>query len=167
MHQKIPDEKRKPIWTVAAGQVSTYLALFITFSIALTAFFIAHDIFTTQNSTLKIAHTAFLYMSNTFTAAAGLALITTEAPRGIMVLAHLLTEKYLDPLREKHRRDREEKQAKIQAEIEARIRPDIQDQIMEEIDTKLLAWDTRRLEAQAAGTHFHEPIPTTRPAPRS
>ena len=106
-------------------------------------------------------------MSNTFTAAAGLALITTEAPRGIMVLAHLLTEKYLDPLREKHRRDREEKQAKIQAEIEARIRPDIQDQIMEEIDTKLLAWDTRRLEAQAAGTHFHEPIPTTRPAPRS
>ncbi len=68
--------------------------------------------------------------------AAGLALLTIEGPRTLMVVADYITIRWLNPLKE---RLRAEGRAEGQAEW--------------------IAWNERRMEAEAKGEPFSEPPP--------
>ena len=76
-----------------------------------------------------------------------------------MVLAELLRRKYLEPLREKNREQRErwrqEYIAKVRREIEAKVRSEVE----AKVNLEWREWNNRYLEAKAAGIPFNEPTP--------
>lgn len=76
--------------------------------------------------------------------AAGLALLTIEGPKTIMVVADYITERWLNPLKERNR---------AKAHAQGRAEGEAQNQ------ATWVAWNERRLAAEASGEPFDEPPP--------
>ena len=76
--------------------------------------------------------------------AAGLALLTIEGPRTLMVVADYLKKRFIEPLEEKRR-------------LEAMAEGEARNQAAWE------AWNERRMAAEASGEPFDDPPPGTVP----
>ena len=88
--------------------------------------------------------------------AAGLALLTIEGPQTLMVVAHYLKKKLIEPLEERRRQEAQQREEEArQREEEARAEGEAQTQAVWE------AWNERRIAAEANGEPFDEPPPGT------
>ena len=101
----------------------------------------------------------------TIVGAAGLALLTIEGPKAVMVLADYIEERWVKPLRERNRAERErnrteaeERQARIRAEAEER-RAEIFAEGEAQNQSLWEGWNQRRVEAEVRGEPFDEPPP--------
>ena len=101
--------------------------------------------------------------------AAGLALLTIEGPNTVMVVAHYLRKRLIEPLEERRRQEAEQRQrgarekglaeglaeGRVKGRVEGRVEGEAQAQAAWE------AWNERRLAAEAGGESFDEPPPGT------
>ena len=93
--------------------------------------------------------------------AAGLALLTIEGPNTVMVVAHYLRKRLIEPLEERRRQEAEQRQREAREKglaeglAEGRVKGEAQAQAAWE------AWNERRLAAEAGGESFDEPPPGT------
>ena len=94
----------------------------------------------TQASAAATAESYMIGFAIAHAAALGLSLVSAEITGGFMVIADYLREKWVTPLQEKHREEGRDKG-------------------IDEANDRWLAWNRRRLEAEARGEPFHEPVP--------
>ena len=94
--------------------------------------------------------------------AAGLALLTIEGPKTVMIIADYIRKRWVIPLEEKQRAEA----ARINAETEAFLAKKREENIqegreegMEQMQSQWQAWNERRLAAEANGEPFDEPPP--------
>ena len=149
---RTPEESRESIWSVPPGRKALYFALFTIFASAGIGFLVWYEIFENTADTLPETIMAIMRGIGIITVgAAGLSLLTTEAPRFIMVMADYFTKRWLEPLKEKRRAEREKLRAEGHAEGHAEGRTE-ERQMWE-------AWNERRMAAEAKGEPFDEPPP--------
>ena len=77
-----------------------------------------------------------------------------------MVVADYITERWLNPLKERRRREAEERIEKIRAEAEQREQMARAEGAARN-QAEWVAWNERRMAAEAAGEPFDEPPPGT------
>ena len=136
-------DNRDSIWTIPLAWRAMYFLLFTVYAIAGIGFLIWYHVF--EQKADSWAETALAITQgigiNTV-GAAGLALLTIEGPRTFMVVADYFTRRWLNPLKESLRAEgRAEGEARNQAEW--------------------VAWNERRMAAEAKGEPFDEPPPGT------
>ena len=158
--QKQPfQEERESIWSITRGRRALYFGLFTAYAMAGIGFLIWHEVFvntadTWQQTILSITQGIGV---NTV-GAAGLALLTIEGPKTFMVLADYIEERWVKPLRERNRAAAEARRVKIRAEAEAR-EARIRAEGAARNHTAWVAWNRRRMDAEARGESFDEPTP--------
>ena len=136
-------EDRDSIWSIPLARRALYFGLFILYAMAGIGFLIWYEVFenkadTWQQTILSITQG----IGVTTVGAAGLALLTIEGPRTFMVVADYITQRWLNPLKERLREEgRAQGDARTQATWEA--------------------WNERRVAAEASGEPFDEPPPGT------
>ena len=139
------EETRESIWSVPPGRMAQYFGLFTLFASAGIGFLLWYEIF--ENTADTPAQTVLAITQgiglNTV-GAAGLSMLTVEGPRFIMVMADYFTKKWLNPLKERLRAEREQLVAEGRAEGRA------------ERDAEWEAWNERRMAAEAKGDPFDE-----------
>ncbi len=148
------EEARESIWSVPPGRMAQYFGLFTLFASAGIGFLLWYEIF--ENTADTLAQTVLSITQgiglNTV-GAAGLSMLTVEGPRFIMVMADYFTKKWLNPLKERLRAEREQLAAESRAKGRAEGRA--------ERDTEWKAWNERRMAAAEKGEPFDEPPPST------
>ena len=140
-------EDRDSIWSIPLGRRALYFGLFTAYAMAGIGFLIWYQVFentadTWQQTILSITQG----IGVTTVGAAGLALLTIEGPKTLMVVADYITQRWLNPLK---KRLREEAIAEGRAQGEARNQAAWE------------AWNERRMAAEASGEPFDEPPPGT------
>ena len=134
-------EDRDSIWSIPLARRALYFGLFTGYALAGIGFLLWYEIFVYAADTPpETALSIIQGVGVTTVGAAGLALLTIEGPRTLMVVADYITQRWLNPLK---RRLREEGRAESQAAWEA--------------------WNARRMAAEASGESFDEPPPGTVP----
>ena len=138
-----PQEDRDSIWSIPLARRALYFGLFTAYALAGIGFLLWYEIFeyaadTWPETILSITQG----IGVTTVGAAGLALLTIEGPKTIMVVADYITSRWLNPLK---KRIREEGRAEGEADTQAAWE----------------AWNERRMAAEAAGEPFDEPPPGT------
>ena len=116
-----PQEDRDSIWSIPLGRRALYFGLFTLYAIAGIGFLIWYHVFerttdTWQETILSITQG----IGVTTVGAAGLALLTIEGPRTAMVVADYITERWLNPLKERRRAEAERRREELEAEAERR-----------------------------------------------
>ncbi len=98
--------------------------------------------------------------------AAGISLVTMEAPRIVMVVADYFTKRWLNPLKEKIREEalekerlREEAREKLREEGREEGRAEGRKEGRVEMNTAWQTWNERRMAAESDGEPFDEPPP--------
>ena len=183
-------DNRDSIWTIPLAWRALYFGLFTFYALAGIGFLIWYHVFEGKacswpETILSITQGIGI---NTV-GAAGLALLTIEGPNTIMVVANYITERWLNPLKERRRveaeRIRSEAEAeaeRIRAEAEAeaeRIRAEaeveaetirlgatgnsgeVRASATLQVHSAWQAWNRRRLAAESRGETFDEPPPET------
>ena len=84
----------------------------------------------------------------TIVGAAGLALLTIEGPRTIMIIGDYLKKRLIEPLEERRRLEAQQREQKARTEGAARNQAAWE------------AWNERRMVAEAKGEPFDEPPPS-------
>ena len=118
----------------------------------------------TQASAAATAESYMIGFAIAHAAALGLSLVSAEITGGFMVIADYLREKWVTPLQEKHREEGREK-GRVEGHVEGRVEgreeglEEGRDKGIDEANDRWLAWNRRRLEAEARGEPFHEPLP--------
>ena len=149
-----PEEARESIWSVPPGRMAQYFGLFTLFASAGIGFLLWYEIFENTGDTLAqtvLAITQGIGLNTV--GAAGLSMLTVEGPRFIMVMADYFTKKWLNPLKERLRAEREQLVAESRAKGHAEGRA--------ERDAEWRAWNGRRIAAAEKGEPFDEPPPST------
>ena len=169
-------EDRDSIWSVTRGRRALYFGLFTIYAFAGIGFLLWYEIFERKGDTWT--ETIFSITQGigvTIVGAAGLALLTIEGPKTVMVVADYITERWLNPLKERRRREAEQRQQQAHEEglaeghaeglaeglaeghavgrVEGRVEGQARIQAAWE------AWNERRLAAEARGESFGEPPP--------
>ena len=159
-----PQDDRESIWSITRTRRALYFGLFSLYAFAGIGFLIWYHVFERRTDTWpEIILSITQGIGVNTVGAAGLALLTIEGPKTVMVLADYIEERWVKPLRERNRAEAEARRAKIRAEEEARqarIRAEGQAQIQAAWE----AWNGRRLAAEANGEPFDE-LPPELPAP--
>ena len=162
-----PQEDRDSIWSVTRARRALYFGLFTIYAVAGLGFLIWYHVFerpveSWPETVLSITQGIGI---NTV-GAAGLALLTIELPRTIMVIGDYIEERWLNPLKERRRREAEQHREQARAEAEkrvAKIRAEGRAQGRAEGEAQIqaawVAWNGRRLTAEANGEPFDEPPP--------
>lgn len=152
------DEQRQPpqgdrdsIWSIPLARRALYFGLFTLYALAGICFLIWYHVFERRTDTWQETILSIIQgIGVTTVGAAGLALLTIEGPRTVMVVADYITQRWLNPLKERLREEgRAEGRAQGRAEAEAKIHAEWE------------AWNERRMAAEAAGEPFDEPPPGT------
>jgi hypothetical protein len=158
-----PQEDRDSIWSVTRARRALYFGLFTLYAIAGLGFLIWYHVF--ERLTESWPETVLSITQgigvNTV-GAAGLALLTIELPRSIMVVGDYIEERWLNPLKERRRREAEQRQEQARAEAEervAKIRAEGRAEGEAQNQAAWEAWNERRIEAEAGGGTFEEPPP--------
>lgn len=157
--QPQPEEDRESIWSVTRTRRALYFGLFSLYAVAGIGFLIWFHVFErqTDNWAERILSITQGIGVNTV-GAAGLALLTIEGPKTFMVLADYIEERWVKPLRERNRAAAEARRVKIRAEAEAR-EARIRAEGAARNHTAWVAWNRRRMDAEARGESFDEPTP--------
>ena len=149
--QKRPfQEERESIWSVTRGRRALYFGLFTFYAMASIGFLIWYAVFvntadTWQQTILSVTQG----IGVTTVGAAGLALLTIEGPKTVMVVADYITERWLNPLKKRLREE-----ARAEGRAEGRVEGEAQNQAAWE------AWNERRVAAEARDEPFDEPPPS-------
>ena len=142
-----PQEDRDSIWSIPLARRVLYFGLFTLYAFAGMGFLFWYEIFEhTADTWPKTILSITQGIGVATVGAAGLALLTIEGPKTVMVVADYITQRWLNPLK---KRLREEARAVGRAEGEARRQ------------AAWVAWNERRMEAEANGEPFDEPPPRT------
>ena len=158
-------DDRDSIWSIPLARRALYFGLFTLYALAGIGFLLWYEIFeqtadTWPETILSITQG----IGVTTVGAAGLALLTIEGPQTLMVVADYLRKKLIEPLEEKRRieaeRRREEaeqrrQQAREEGLAEGRAEGEARNQ------AEWVAWNERRMTAEASGEPFDEPPPGT------
>ena len=151
-----PQEDRDSIWSIPLGRRALYFGLFSAYALAGIGFLVWYEVFehtadTWPQTILSITQG----IGVTTVGAAGLALLTIEAPRTLMVIGDYLKKRLIEPLEERRRLEAEQRKEEAlamgreqgRAEGEARRQ------------AEWVAWNERRLAYEARGEPFDEPPP--------
>ena len=165
-------QDRDSIWTIPLTWRALYFGLFTLYALAGIGFLIWYHAF--EHKTDSWPETILLITQgigvNTV-GAAGLALLTIEGPNTVMVIAHYLRKKLIEPLDERRRREAEERLRAARekglnegrAEGRAEGRTEGRAEGEAQARAEWVAWNQRRLAAEASGEPFDEPPPGISP----
>ena len=136
-----PQEDRDSIWSIPLARRALYFGLFTIYALAGVAFLIWYEVFERKADTwAETIYSITQGIGVNTVGAAGLALLTIEGPKTVMVVADYITQRWLNPLKKRLREEaRAEGEARRQAAWEA--------------------WNERRLAAEAQGEPFDEAPP--------
>ena len=154
----VREEDRDSIWSIPLARRALYFGLFTAYALTGIGFLIWYEIFgRTADTWPGTIHSITQGIGVTTVGAAGLALLTIEGPKTFMVVADYITERWLNPLKERRRREAEQRQEQARAEGEAqgRAEGEAQNQAAWE------SWNERRIAAEARGEPFDEAPPGT------
>ena len=154
-----PEEDRESIWSISRTRRALYFGLFTLYAVAGNGFLIWYHVFERRTDTWPETILSITQGIGASTVgAAGLALLTIEGPKTIMVLADYIEERWVKPLRERNRAEAEARQARMREEEEAR-RAKLRAEGRAENHAEWVAWNERRMTAEANGESFDEPPP--------
>ena len=157
---QLQQDDRDSIWSIPLARRALYFGLFTFYALAGISFLIWFEIFDHTSDTWP---ETILSMTQgigvTTVGAAGLALLTIELPRTIMVVADYITERWLNPLKERRRREAEQRREQARAEAEDRVAK-IRAEAHAETQSAWEAWNERRMAAEGTGEPFDEPTPS-------
>ena len=115
-------EDRDSIWSITRARRALYFGLFTVYALAGIGFLIWYEVFVNTTDTWQQTILSITQGIGVNTVgAAGLALLTIEGPKTVMVVADYITERWLNPLKERRRAEAERIRAEAEAEAE-RIR---------------------------------------------
>ena len=169
-----PQEDRDSIWSIPLGRRALYFGLFTAYALAGIGFLIWYHVFERRSDTWSETILSITQGIGVNTVgAAGLALLTIEGPKTIMVVADYITERWLNPLKERRRQEAEQRRQQAREEAEqrrqqareeaeervAKIRAEARAEARAETQAAWEAWNERRMEAEANGETFDEPPP--------
>ncbi len=144
---QLPQEDRDSIWSIPLARRALYFGLFTLYAFAGMGFLFWYEIFEHTADTWPETILSITQGIGVATVgAAGLALLTIEGPKTVMVVADYITQRWLNPLK---KRLREEARAVGRAEGEARRQ------------AAWVAWNEHRMATEANGEPFDEPPPGT------
>ena len=147
-----PEEARESIWSIPPNRMAQYFGLFTLFASAGIGFLLWYEIFENTADTLPQTVLSIIQGIGLNTVgAAGLSMLTVEGPKFIMVMADYFTKKWLNPLKERLRAEREQLLTESRSKGRAEGRA--------ERDAEWEAWNGRRMAADAKGEPFDEPPP--------
>ena len=150
-----PQDDRDSIWSIPLARRALYFGLFTAYALSGIGFLLWYEVFERTADTWPETILSIMQgIGVTIVGAAGLALLTIEGPRTTMVVADYITQRWLNPLKE---RQREEALAegRAQGRAQGRAEGEARNQAAWE------AWNERRVEAEAKGEPFDEPPPGT------
>ena len=159
-HREPPQQDRDSIWSIPLSWRALYFGLFTVYALAGIGFLIWYHVFEYRGDSWQLTILSITQGIGIHTVgAAGLALLTVEGPNTIMVVAHYLRKKLIEPLEERRRQEAEQRQREARERglaeglAEGRAEGEAQKQAAWE------GWNERRLEAEAGGEPFEEPPP--------
>ena len=162
-HSRQPHDDRESIWSITRARRALYFGLFTLYGLSGIGFLIWYHVFERRTDTWpEIILSITQGIGINTVGAAGLALLTIEGPKTIMVLADYIEERWLNPLKERRRREAEERREQARAEAEqriAKIRAEGRAEGEAQNHAAWAAWNDRRVAAEANGEPFDEPPP--------
>ena len=145
-------EDRDSIWSIPLSRRALYFGLFTVYALAGIGFLIWYEVFVHTADTWQQTILAITQGIGVNTVgAAGLALLTIEGPKTVMVVADYITQRWLNPLKERRRAEAERARAeaeRIRAEAE-RIRAEAESARSEAESVRAEA-ESARSEAESA-----------------
>ena len=149
------EDDRDSIWSIPLARRALYFGLFTLYAFAGIGFLLWYEVFeNTADTWPGTIHAITQGIGVTTVGAAGLALLTIEGPQTLMVVADYLRKKLIEPLEEKRRVEAERRRAEAeQREQMARAEGAARNQ------AEWVAWNERRMAAEASGEPFDEPPP--------
>ena len=151
-----PQEDRDSIWSIPLGRRALYFGLFTAYALAGIGFLLWYEVFertadTWSETILSITQG----IGVTIVGAAGVALLTIEGPRTVMVIGDYLKKRLIEPLEERRRLEAEQRRE----EARARGRTEGRAEGAARNHAAWVGWNERRLAAEAGGELFDEPPP--------
>ena len=157
-----PQDNRDSIWTIPLAWRGLYFLLFTLYASAGIGFLIWYHVFENPGDEWpEIVLSIIQGIGVNTVGAAGLALLTIEGPNTVMIAADYLRKKLIEPLEERRRREAEQRQreamekGRAEGHVEGRAERQAQNQ------AAWVAWNERRVAAEANGEPFDEPTPGT------
>ena len=112
-------EDRDSIWSIPLSRRALYFGLFTVYALAGIGFLIWYEVFVNTTDTWQQTILSITQGIGVNTVgAAGLALLTIEGPKTVMVVADYITQRWLNPLKERRRQEAERIRADAEAEAE-------------------------------------------------
>lgn len=140
---------REPIWTIRSGWRASYLILFTIQSTIGTALLIWYQVAELTTDTLIETILAIIQGIAWIGAASVTTSVTiTEVINGIMVIGEWMRDRFVEPQKEKQR------QQGLEQGLEQGLKQGLQQE-----RKRWTQWNQRRMEAEAKGETFNEPIP--------
>ncbi len=138
---------REPIWTIRANWRASYFVLFSIQSIVGTGLLLWYEV-TQRTSDVPIETVLAIIQGIAWVGAASAttSIAITEGMQSIMVTGEWLRQNLLEPLKEKQRQEGREQGREEERQV-------------------WKAWNQRRLDAEAKGETFDEPIPESQNGP--
>ena len=155
--REAPQQDRDSIWTIPLPWRALCFGLFTFYALAGIGFLIWYHVFQEKADSWPETILSITQGIGVNTVgAAGLALLTIEGPNTVMVVAHYLRKKLIEPLDERRRQEAEERQraAREKGLAEGRAEGASTNQ------AAWVAWNDRRLTAEVNGEPFDEAPPT-------
>ena len=155
----LDDDDRESIWSIPPALRALYFALFTVYAAAGIGLLVWDTIAAHPPEKWRLVVVSIAQGLGAATVgAAGLALLTIEGPKTVMIIADYIRKRWVAPLEEKQRAEA----ARINAETEAFLAKRREENIQEgreQMRSQWQAWNERRLSAEASGEPFDEPPP--------
>ena len=154
--QQQPGEGRESIWSITPARRALYFGLFTAYALAGIGFLLWYEIFEhTADTWPQTVLSIMQGIGINTVGSAGLALLTIEGPENVMVVADYLRKRLIEPLEERRRLEAQRLQERARAEgrEEGHAEGEARRQ------AEWVAWNERRMTAEARGEPFGEPPP--------
>ena len=157
------DDDRESIWSIPPALRALYFALFTVYAAAGIGLLVWDTIAAHPPEKWRMVVVSIAQGLGAATVgAAGLALLTIEGPKTVMIIADYIRKRWVAPLEEKQRAEAARINAETEAFLAKRREENIQEgreEGREEMRSQWEAWNERRLSAEASGEPFDEPPP--------
>ena len=177
------EDDRESIWSIPPALRALYFALFTVYAAAGIGLLVWDTIAAHPPEKWRMVVVAIAQGLGAATVgAAGLALLTIEGPKTVMIIADYIRKRWVIPLEEKQRAEAARINAETEAFLAKKREENIQEGLeegreqgleegreqgreeglkegMEQMRSQWQAWNERRLSAEAAGEPFDEPPP--------
>ena len=163
MIQEGPSEfdPRYSMWSIFSRLWVIYFTLFTALYIAGLSYVIWYESVQQPGlSAFGLINVAVLKQAEVGAGAAITSFAITEGGRLTMVIAKLIDMHVVEPRRQRLlKRFREEARKEVREEVREKVREEAREEGRSQAASKVQEWNRRRLEAEARGEHFDEPLP--------